>query len=487
MLLVLPSTITVFAQTILPQKLPFSAICAGGPHPTIPGAVFNEYQAQFKISGFPADETFVVQLSDAAGSFATPTATIAIANLPGTPPDTNTDKTLAFAVPTDLVGSDMYQLRIKSSSGVTSSSFTIFGSVSTKFFPAYFKAYNNSFYINDKNASISFCTGGSVILTVYNPTPEDVSSSPANYPLLTYKWYKDGNAISGQTGNTLKVTTEGMFYAEVNYGPCTDANFRSQDITVSSANGNGNAATIVSSLGNPFCSGSTFKTTLTATKGNTYIWKKDGAVIVGANSQNYETNVLGVYTCDIDFGGCNATATIDLKSGGAIYVDGGVVKNGEKIRIDQGDSVTVTATTTVNAPSYKWYLNDVAIVGATDSTLDITIAGNYKVNISGCDLPFIVTYDAIINYNVPNVSNIVSPNNDGINDTWIIPNEYNNTNTQVTILSSYGEIVYQTDNYDNYNGWPQSSIEFKNFNPVFYYIITPNGGAAKKGSITLLK
>ena len=57
----------------------------------------------------------------------------------------------------------------------------------------------------------------------------------------------------------------------------------------------------------------------------------------------------------------------------------------------------------------------------------------------------------------------------------------------MTILSSLGEIVFETDNYDNYNGWPQTSIEFKNFNPVYYYIITPNGGSAKKGSITLLK
>ena len=93
-----------------------------------------------------------------------------------------------------------------------------------------------------------------------------------------------------------------------------------------------------------------------------------------------------------------------------------------------------------------------------------------------------------MNFNVPKISNIVTPNGDGINDTWIIPDKYlAGTNTHIVILSSFGEIVFQTDNYDNYSGWPQTSIEFNNFNPVYYYIITPNGQSTKKGSITLVK
>src|SRR6478736_1968465 len=113
MLLVIPSAITAFAQTISTQKLPFDKICAGGPHPDIPNQVFNEYQAQFTITGFPANETFFVELSDPNGFFTNPTATTPLAPLAGTPPDTATDKTLTFAVPTDIVGSDKYQLRVK--------------------------------------------------------------------------------------------------------------------------------------------------------------------------------------------------------------------------------------------------------------------------------------------------------------------------------------------------------------------------------------
>jgi hypothetical protein len=485
MLLVLPSTAILFAQTITPQRLPFDRICAGGPHPTDPNQVFNEYQAAFKVSGFDVNDTFVVELSGPSGLFTTPTATIPLAPLSGTPPDTSTDKTLTFAIPTDLPGSDKYELRVKNkTTGQVSSSFTIFGTTSTKSFPAYFKAYIGSFFLNDKKTSISFCSGGSVTLTVYNPDPSVPNSSPANYPQLKYNWYKDDVLIPGQSSSSIVVNATGFYYAKINYGPCSDDNYRSQGVAVTSSSGSG-GSTIISSKGNPFCASD--MTTLTAAAGNSHIWRKDGTVIPGATNQTYETNIAGVYTCDIDFGGCNDTAAIDLKSVGTVNANGSVVAEGETLSIEQGETLDVTTTTTVSNPTYQWYLNNNPIEDAKQSSLDIKVSGNYKVNISGCSMSFKVKYGSVIDYNVSNIPNVVSPNNDGNNDTWIIPDDYNNTNTRVTILSSLGEIVFETDNYDNYNGWPQSNIEFKNFNPVYYYIITPNGGSAKKGSITLLK
>jgi hypothetical protein len=484
LMLLLPSSV-VYAQTISPQKLPFSAICAGGIHPTKPNEVFNEYQAQFKIADFDPSVTFFVELSDPTGSFATPTPTITLAPLPGSPSDTETNKTLTFGIPANLVGSNSYRLRVKSSTGIESVPFTIFGSISEKFFPAYYKSYKESYFIANKTSDISFCSGGSVTLTIDNPTPDDPSSSPANFPQLKYNWYKDGNLISGQSSSSLIVNTSGVYYCEINYGPCTDVNNRSQDVNVSSSSG-GSGANITSSLGNPFCSGIE-NTTLTITAANTYIWKLNGAVISGANNQSYNTNIPGVYSCDVDFGGCKATGTIDLKTNGSITANGDVVPEGETLLIEQGNSLTVTANTNAVNPSYQWYLNNNPITSATQSTLDITVSGNYKVIISGCTMSFKVSYSSVIDYNVPKIPNIISPNNDGNNDTWIIPDDFSNTNTKVIILSSLGEIVFETDNYDNYNGWPQSAIEFKNFNPVFYYIITPNVGSDKKGSITLLK
>jgi hypothetical protein len=490
MLLLLPSTLLLFAQgTITPQKLPFSQICAGGPHFAKPGEVFNEFQAQFTISGFASDVTFVVELSDPSGSFTTPTPTTTLAPLPGTPPDTAADKTLTFAVPMNLVGSNTYQLRVKPSVGTPSSSFNINVPGSVKALPAYYKAYNDPFFINDKNKTISYCNGGSVTLTIYNPTPSIPNSSPANYPQLKYNWYKDDALISGQSGSSFVVSTDGIYYAELNYGLCSDVNFSSQRVTVTGVTGS--VATITSSSGNPFCS-SLGNTTLTASAGNGYVWKKDNAVIVGATAQTYQTNLPGIYTCEVDFGGCKSTGSIDLKVFEITSTVSGV--DVDKVNtILEGEILPVTTTTSAVSPSYQWFLNDALISGETKSSLDVTAEGKYKLIItqtSGCiisnEFLFEVSYKK--NYNVPQISNIVSPNNDGANDTWIIPDQYiSGTNTQVMILSSTGEIVFQTDNYDNYNGWPQTAIEFNNYNPVYYYIITPTGQSAKKGSITLVK
>lgn len=494
MLLGAPSTQSAFGQQITPKILNFFQICAGGPHPDKPGEVFNEYQASFSISGFTSDITFRVELSDPTGSFATPTATTLLAPLPTTPPDTATDKTLVFAIPTDLAGSDSYKLRVVSSSNITSQPFTILGTTTTKIFPAYYKAYSDSFTINNKQPSASFCFGGNVTLSVDNLTPGIPDSSPANYPQLKYNWYKDDVLIPGQTSSSLSnISVAGVYQAELDYGMCT-GNYVSQKVTVAGASGS--TIVITSSLGNPFCS-NLGNTTLAVVTGNSYVWKKNNAVIEGANSQTYLTKDPGVYTCDVNFGGCKAAGTIDLK---VLSTNSSIsgVQVGKVNHLVEGETLNAVISSEAIDPSYQWFSGDdpatmTIIPGADKNFLDITTEGHYKgvlTQVTGCaiteEFPFEVAFK--VSLSAAKISNIVSPNGDNVNDTWIIPDQYEaGTNTHVMILSSLGEIVFETDNYDNYNGWPQTVIEFKNFNPVYYYIITPTGGSAKKGSITLVK
>jgi len=481
MLLVLPSTLSLFGQgTISPQRLGYPRICANIPSIDYPNG-YNRYEVPFKISGFAVNETFIVLLS--SDNFATVIKPKIIPNGPGIPADTPTDRTLTFEVPADLVGSDFFKLRVQSSSVPTITSTDFKSSDLQSSFPIHFLSYSGPFYINNKNNTVSFCTGGSVTLSIDNSTPTVPNSSPLLYPQLKYKWYKDGSVIGNESKSTLLVNQVGDYYVEIDYGPCSDLNTHSQIVKVTSASGS--SASITSSSGNPFCPSQ--MTTLTAGSANSYAWRKDGNSTVIGTSQTYQTNLPGIYTCEVDFGGCKATGSIDLKSTGAIYSNGNVVAEGETLSFDQGETLKVTTTTTISNPTYKWYRNDNEITSATQSSLDVTLAGNYKVLISGCALSFIAKYDTVINYNVPKVPNVISPNSDGTNDTWIIPDAYSNTNTHVTILSSLGEIVFETDNYDNSNGWPQSNIDIKSFNPVYYYIITPNGQSAKKGSITVLK
>jgi hypothetical protein len=468
-----------YAQTIVPQQLNFDRICAGL---IIDGAPFNEYAATFSYVDFPAGTAFEVELSNDAGSFTTPTATTKISV---TDDPSLKQQTIRFAVPTNLKGSDIYSLRVKSvtTPAVTSLSFKNLGNNTS--FPAYYSTYVSSFYINDKLPTSTICSGGNISLSIYNPTPADQASSPANYPNLKYKWYKDDVLIAGQSGTTLSVNATGVYYAKLDYGLCSEDNLSSNRVTVTTS-GSGSSVTIDSSLGNPFCSSGT-GTVLTATNGNKYQWKKAGAIIAGATNRSYTTNEAGVYTVDVDFGGCTATGTIDLKGNGFTSTLNVPAAN----VIAPEETLSVTVTTNAVSPTFQWYINNTVIAGATTNTYLVATRGNYKVKISqasGCtvdqELPFTVSYDSNPGTDVTKIANIISLSSYPY-DVWDIPSEYKNPETSVKIISSNGDLVLDVVNYQG--DWPASgSIDIKNVNPVYYYVIQSDTGE-KKGSITVIK
>ena len=451
-----------YAQTIAPQTFDgLEKLCAGNS--------FNEFYASFSYIDFPAGTTFVVELSDAAGNFTTPVAT----TLLQTVDVSATQKTIKYAVPTNLVGSDTYSLRVKSSTGVTSSRFR--NSLGNTAFPAYFKPYESSFFINGKTDTAMLCAGGSLTLSVSAETP-----SPINISNIKYKWYKDDVLIAGQSSKDIVINSTGKYYAEIDYGQCSDVNFSSNRVNVVSSS-SGSNVTINSSLGNPFCASGT-GTILTATSGNSYAWKKDGVLIAGATNRTYSTNESGVYSVEVDFGGCKATGTIDLKSNS---FDASIdAEDGYKL--NEGETVTVTITTDAADATYEWYLNDNLIPNETTRSYVVAVKGNYKAKVSlasGCvsskEFTFKINGDSGPSSVIPNIIKL-----SGMNPYWNIPDEYKNANTKVMIISSNGDMVLDVVNYQG--DWPQNNVDFKNVNPVYYYVIQSDTGE-KKGSITVIK
>ncbi|PBI87462.1 hypothetical protein BSF41_28990 [Flavobacterium sp. ACN2] len=451
-----------YAQTIAPQTFDgLEKLCAGNS--------FNEFYASFSYIDFPAGTTFVVELSDAAGNFTTPVAT----TLLQTVDVSATQKTIKYAVPTNLVGFDTYSLRVKSSTGVTSTRFR--NSLGNTAFPAYFKPYESSFFINGKIDTAMLCAGGSLTISVSADTP-----SPINISNIKYKWYKDDVLIAGQSSKDIVINSTGKYYAEIDYGQCSDVNFSSNRVNVVSSS-NGSNVTINSSLGNPFCASGT-GTILTATSGNSYAWKKDGVLIAGATNRTYSTNESGVYSVEVDFGGCKATGTIDLKSNS---FDASIdAEDGYKL--SEGETVTVTINTDAADATYEWYLNDNLIPNETTRSYVVAVKGNYKAKVSlasGCvsskEFTFRINGESGPSSVIPNIIKL-----SGMNPYWNIPDEYKNANTKVMIISSNGDMVLDVVNYQG--DWPQNNVDFKNVNPVYYYVIQSDTGE-KKGSITVIK
>ena len=77
--------------------------------------------------------------------------------------------------------------------------------------------------------------------------------------------------------------------------------------------------------------------------------------------------------------------------------------------------------------------------------------------------------------NLYNIPNVITPNGDGLNDTWVIPFE----NAKVLIYNRAGATVFQSDNY-------QQDFLGLGYTEPYYYTIIFNGEKIR-GSFTVLK
>ena len=453
--------------------LEFSQACAN--------ETFNTFVTNFVFSpesGINSDNEFIVELSDPTGDFANPE--VLFTSNPGSITVSPVSVDISFPVTT---AGDNYRIRIKSTQPEAVSAPSVP-------FAAYYKIQDSPFTINDLVSTAAFCPGGSLLLTIDNPGT-GINDSPLNYPSLTFNWYKEtGPTTSVLVGTdpTLLVSEEGVYFVETNYGSCTSDSF-SNRVTVSEAMMDEEAdAVILSSSGNPFCAGEG-PTTLSTIEGNSHEWYRNGSIIAGATSQTYETEISGLYSVIVFFGSCEAAGSIDLQTGDFnSTLDVPAINE-----LEAGDTLTVTVTTNAGGPEFQWLLDDIEIPGATQATFNVTEFGAYRVQISqtmGCsvmnELSFQVNefVDPFPDVNL--IPNIVSPNGDGINDTWIIPTDYvSGTNTEILIISRTGETVLRTNDY--LNNWPENSMNASSVNELFYYIITPEDKESKKGSITIIK
>jgi gliding motility-associated-like protein len=455
-------------------SLGFSQACASDS--------FNSYSTTFVFSpetALNASNQFTIELSNADGNFSSPT--IVYTSSPGWV--TTSPATLDFSIP-EITAGENYKIRIKSSSPEATSAASVA-------FAAYYKLQDSPFTINNLVSTGAYCVGGSYLLSIDNPGTGN-NDSPLNYPSLTYNWYKETSPTTSDfvaEGSTLLVSEEGTYFVETNYGTCTSSSF-SNRVTISEASASSEAdATIASSLGNPYCPEQGL-TTLNTIGGNSYQWYKDGIEIQNATNQMYQTNESGTFSVQVDLGDCMASGAIELVSElfeSDINVD-------DTNNMPEGETLTVTVTSTANNPEFEWYFNNQLITDETQDTYDASEFGNYEVIISetgsGCNgsksYQFTIQEGVDPFPDVDKIPNMISPNGDLTNDTWVLPLQYTTgSNTEIVILNEQGQVVFQTINYQN--NWPEENLNLTSVNQLFYYIITTTDGKTKKGSITIIK
>ena len=127
-------------------------------------------------------------------------------------------------------------------------------------------------------------------------------------------------------------------------------------------------------------------------------------------------------------------STISLGSQVAIYADGGV--------------------------NYAWFptynMDDSTAQEVNVGPLETTQYNVIVYDENGCMDTASVMITVLRDYNVQ-ISNVITPNGDGFNDTWYIGNILNYPENEVTIFNRFGKVLYTKSGYANewdgtYNG-----------------------------------
>ena len=320
--------------------------------------------------------------------------------------------TMTFTLPTNTFGTN-YKLRVKSSSPVATSP-------NSDAFDAYYIIHNQEIALNTAAGidNISYCTGGDITLFIYN---SGTNSSPLFYPNLTYVWKKKQlpNDLIIGTGSSITINQPGQYFVETNYGVCTPSfDSRSRIVTVTQQSSAG--LTVSSSVGTQICEGSSAVLTGSLSGGGyTFQWYNDTNLIAGATSNTYTTTAAGSYRLTADNGVCIAESAPIVLTPISFTT---TLNQSTPIFITQGESATIIATTTAASPTFQWYKDNI-LLPETSNTLTVSAIGVYKLVINqtvGC----IVSNEIEIIVQKPEINeipNLISPNNDGINDTWVLP------------------------------------------------------------------
>ena len=366
--------------------------------------------------------------------------------------------------------------------------------------------------------------------------------------VLTVKWFKEDdptNILQENTTRSFQVPSEGTFVAEV-YDACqTKVNTDVLKLQIkepsryiptigfkqgTSPCGSGQAILELSSLEAVIVNGGEEKKTLVpSTDYDKYTlqWKKDGTEVgTGKELTATRSGSLSVYRLMVNGAfNSNEVKLVDIKLPTAVHIttNTGVAELQDKRALDL--IPTLTGSFQQELFTYTWnYRKDDSqpwtlkkdVTNETDKKYTIpatpykdpafrAAVGQYQfvvklktgeVSIGGetIDLtPYaescgntegIINITYSVSYDGNEIPNTLLLSGEDVNRKWMLPAEW--TGAKVTIYKQTGEIVYQSNQYNN---------DFPNFTPpesqkgaaIYYFYILEKDGKTENGTITLLQ
>lgn len=265
------------------------------------------------------------------------------------------------------------------------------------------------------------------------------------------------------------------------------------------------AISISSDLHNPNCSGTAILFTASPTNAGTspvYAWQVNGSA-AGTNSPTFSSSTLAdgdVVTCTLTNNSTCAgpvsaqSNAISVNVITPITLSVTIAASADGVRAGTAITFTANAQPSTAITAYQWQVNGVN-VGFNEGTFTGNTFNNGDVvtctvaTANACSPP--VTSNLLVVNILPpvviTVVNAFSPNGDGVNDTWNIPNLSFFPDCVVSVFNRYGLKVMQSTGYTKawdgrYGGKTLPA-------GVYYYIIdTKDSSRARlSGNVTILR
>ncbi|WP_276132515.1 T9SS type A sorting domain-containing protein [Polluticoccus soli] len=396
---------------------------------------FNVGYTVNNTSFFSASNVFTVQLSNASGSFASPTNIGSVTATSG--------GTISCMVPSSVPSGTGYRIRIVG----TNVSYTGRDNGTNLTVTSLAKPSAGS--------NTPVCAGQTLNLSGSSSTPG-----------VTYNWSGPLSFSSNQPNPSIPGTTTahaGNYTLYTTLNGCT-----SLVDTEAVAIGSNTPPNVVSyaSPGDTICVGGTaaFYALVTAGANPQYQWMKNGSPMAGETSATFVSKTLStgdVINCVVTTTGCSSTLTATSNSHSVVIV--GKTPASVSISANPGLQVSPWQTVTFTAnvinggltPIYQWKLNGNDILGATGQTWSTNnLVNNDAVSVvvrssSDCAEPATATSQAsIVNINTSvgeidkgnNISIYPNPNNGAFTVTF---NEVPSADGQIEVLNAVGQIVHR--------------------------------------------
>jgi gliding motility-associated-like protein len=342
------------------------------------------------------------------------------------------------------------------------------------------------------------CLGAPVTFTA---TVSDFGVPP------TYQWLVNGDKVGSNSATYIApgITATDAVQCIATIGNCHLTGFSNSITGIIAKPYVTPSVSITPSVTGTICLGSNVTFTATPVNGSTspvYQWKINGTN-AGTNAAIFNSNNLvngDVVTCTLAVSGpgCFAPAVVVSNSvniSAATAAVGRVGITASTNNVIAGMPITFTATSTLPATHYQWQVNGVnAGMDSPTFTSRILKTGDAVtciILISASCTAALISQPIVMTILPPpsiHITNTFTPNNDGVNDVWDVPDLAYFPDCVVNIYNRYGALVFQSKGYSK--AWDGTYKGRQLPVATYYYIINLNSvynTTRYSGSITIIR